>query len=167
MPHKDIETRKSYQRNYQKKWRKENPEKWKKIIDRSETQPKRKAYVINWWKTSPKAKLIRRKYRKSEKGREYDKRWAKENPEKVKAKYVRYYNSLKGIVNYLKKKDKKKFKINNKEISTELIKMVNERDTFCVYCKKDLLNIEIMNYFFNQILTSIIIHLSALLEPLL
>ncbi len=142
MPYKDPKKSKSYQREYQKRWRETNPQKWKEIIKKSEAKPERKEYVRNWQKTSPKAKSIRKRYRKSEKGKEYDKRWTKENPEKIKAKYARYYNSLKGVVNYLKKKDKKKFKISNKEITVELIKTVNERDILCVYCKENLSNIK-------------------------
>jgi len=69
---------------------------------------------------------------------EYNNKWQRENKDKVSAKYKRYSISLKGIVNALKKKDKKKFGFISNELTVELIKQVNERDLFCVYCKKKL-----------------------------
>lgn len=134
---------KAYQKEYQRKWRKENPEKMKLIREKSEARPERKAYVKLWQKTSPKAKAIRQKFSQNPRKKEYDKQWNKNNPDKVKAKYTKYYKTIKGVVNYLKKKDKKKFGTINNEITSELIKMVNERDTLCVYCLTDLLKTKI------------------------
>lgn len=127
---------------YQREWRKNNPKKIKAIRTKSEARPERKEYLRNWQRTSPNAKVIRRRFNKSDKRKEYDKRWIKENPDKVKAKFKRYYNSTKGIVNYLKKRDKKKFKFINDEITMELIDVVNQRDTSCVYCHKALRDIK-------------------------
>jgi 5-methylcytosine-specific restriction endonuclease McrA len=74
---------------------------------------------------------------------EYNNKWQRENPDKVRAKYKRYSISIKGIVNTLKKKDKKKFGYIDKNLNIELIKEVNKRDLFCVYCGRDLSNIKI------------------------
>jgi len=129
-----------YQRRYQKNWRIKNPEKWKEIQEKSRNSPKRKEYDAIWQKTSPKAKLIRKRYNESEKGKIYKKEWVLKNPDKIKAKYNRYYNSLKGIVNRLKKNERRKFKFPGcvDEITVELIEIVNKRDRDCVYCGKKL-----------------------------
>lgn len=129
---------KEYQRKYQKSWRTKNPEKYKEIMKKSEGRPERKEYLSNWWKTSPKAKMIKEKHNKSDKKKEYDKNYALKNPEKMKLKYKRYSMSIKGIVNNLKKKDKKKFGYFTKELNIELIKKINERDKLCIYCGKIL-----------------------------
>jgi len=131
---------KSYQKKYQEKWRKRNPEKWKGIQKKSQNSPQRKTYTAIWQKTSPKAKLIRKRYNESRKGKQYRVEWVLKNPEKVKARYGRYYNSLKGIVNRLKKNERRKFNFSGftDEITIELIEMVNKRDQNCVYCGKDL-----------------------------
>lgn len=101
----------------------------------------RKEYLRNWWKSN-KGKIIRKRYAKSEKGKAYDRQWVKDNPEKVKAKLRKYYYSIKGTVNYLKKVEKRKFKFVNNEINVELINNVNKRDLFCVYCQKELKGIK-------------------------
>jgi len=131
---------KEYQREYQKKWIIKNPEKWKEIQKKSRNSPKRKEYDAIWQKTSPKAKLIRKRYNESEKGKMYKKEWTLNNPDKIKAKYNRYYNSLKGIVNRLKKNERRKFNFSasTDEITIELIEMVNKRYINCVYCRKKL-----------------------------
>lgn len=129
---------KEYQRKYQQEWRAKNPDKWKSIRKKSESSPKRKLYLSNWWKTSPKAQVIRRRFNESIKSKEYHKKWNMTNPEKIKKKDVRYYNSIKGIVNYLKKNERRKFKIEPKNITPELISAVNQRDKNCVYCGKTL-----------------------------
>lgn len=131
---------KEYQKEYQKKWRIKNVEKWKEIRKKSESSPKRKEYLANWWKTSPKAKAIRKRFNKSEKSKEYQKNWGHDHPDKVKKKYEKYYKSIKGIVNRLKKNEAKKFKFDGAtdNITTKLIEMVNDRDKFCVYCGKKL-----------------------------
>ncbi|HLG24209.1 MAG TPA: HNH endonuclease signature motif containing protein [Candidatus Nanoarchaeia archaeon] len=129
---------KEYQREYQKKWIIKNSEKWKEIQKKSRDSPKRKRYDAIWQKTSPKAKLIRKKYNESEKGKMYKKEWTLNNPDKIKAKYARYYSSTKGIINHLKKNERKKFRIEPKNITFELINVVNQRDKNCVYCGKSL-----------------------------
>lgn len=79
---------------------------------------------------------IKNKERDRERKRKYDIEWAKRNPEKAKAKYRRYYHSLKGIRNMLAKHDRRRLGLKT-EITYEDIKMVNERDKVCVYCGKD------------------------------
>ena len=141
MPYKDKEKSKNYHTEYMKKYREENRERVREINKKSESRPERKEYIKKWWKESPKAKAIRKRYFKSEKGRLYDKEWVKNNPEKVKIKYKKYYDSIKGIVCRLKKADMRRFKISNKNITIELIEMVNARDKSCVYCGKEFLDL--------------------------
>lgn len=135
---KTLEYR-EYQRKYQKGWRIRNPNKLEEIRKKSEKNPKRKEYLSKWWKTSPKAKVIRRRFNESIKSKEYHKKWNMTNPEKIKKKDARYYSSIKGIVNYLKKNERRKFKIEPIDITVDLIISVNKRDKNCVYCGKELL----------------------------
>ncbi len=136
MPYKDKDKYREYQKVYQKNWRKENPEKVKEINNKSESRLERKDYIKKWQKENPKFKIIRKRFNDSENGIESRRLWTKNNPEKVKKKYHKYYLTLKGIVNRLKKHDKKRFGIYNKEITKELIQLVNDRDKSCVYCRK-------------------------------
>jgi len=96
--------------------------------------PKRKAYLRHWYRTSPKAKLLRQKYLGSNNKKEANKRYAKKHPDIIKKKYARYYNSIKGTLNYLKKNERRKFKIEPKDVTIDLITTVNKRDKNCVYC---------------------------------
>jgi len=129
---------KEYQKKYQKEWRLKNRDKVKAIRNKAEKNPKRKASRSNWWKTSPKAKVIRRRFNQSIKSKEYRKKWNMTNREKIKKKDARYYSSIKGIVNYLKKNERRKFKIEPEDITVDLIITVNKRDKNCVYCGKEL-----------------------------
>ena len=124
-----------------KKYRERNREKIREINKKSESRPERKEYIKDWWKNNPKAKKIRSKFAKSEKGKKYQRDWHKENPVKAKLKYKRYYNSVKGIINRLKKIDKARFGICNNNLTIELIEMVNSRDKQCPYCKKEFVDI--------------------------
>jgi hypothetical protein len=123
---------------YQQQWRKNNPNKIKAIRIKNESKPERKEYVKMWQKTSPRMKVIRKRYAKSEKSKQYQKDWIRNNPDKVKAKSKRYYDSNKGIVNYLKKRDRRKFKMFHEDLTIELIKSINDRDMDCIYCGKNL-----------------------------
>ena len=155
MPYKDLEKErerqrrrrktpeyKAYQRKFQKRWRLKHPDKVKAIRNKAEKNPKRRESISNWWKTSPKAKAIRKRYYESAKGKEYHKKYNMENREKIKKKDKKYYYSIKGVVNRLKKNEVRKFKgtkfegVNN--INIELIEIVDKRDTNCVYCLKKL-----------------------------
>lgn len=136
MPYSDKEKRKEYHKEYMKAYRKNNPDKIRAIHKKSEARPERKEYLRNWWKNSPKAKEITKKFRKSDKQKEYDREWNKANPEKVRAKHKRYYLTTKGIINRLKKIDRSRFRIENTNLTIELIERVNLRDTRCVYCGK-------------------------------
>ena len=129
---------KEYQKKYQKEWRISNPDKVKEIRNKAEKNPKRKEYLSKWWKTSQKAKAIRKRFNQSIKAKEYHKKWDMENPEKLKNKYAKYYISIKGVVNRLKKNEARKFKGNVSNITVDLIKMVDKRDKNCVYCGKNL-----------------------------
>src|SRR3989338_4238843 len=124
-----IQKRKEYQRN----WWRTSPK--AKLYNQ---KPERKAYKLNWDRTSPKRKLSVQRYVMGDKKKEADRRYAKKHPDMIKKKYKRYYSSIKGIVNYLKKHDRKKYKIETKDITPELIIAVNERDKNCVYCGKPL-----------------------------
>ncbi len=136
MPYKDKEKNKEYQREYQNKWRKENPERMKEIHKKSEQRPERKEYVREWQRTSPKAKEIRKRFDENNVGykKEYDKLWNKKNPDRVKKKHKKYYSSIKGIVNRLKKADKKRFGIINNGITFDLIKSIDDKYKKCIYC---------------------------------
>ena len=129
---------KKYQREKQKEWRFNHPDKVKEIRRKAEKSPKRIEYRKNWWKKSPKAKVIRKRFNESVKAKEYHKNHNMENREKIRKKDKRYYNSIKGTLNYLKKNERRKFKIEPKEITVDLIMMVNKRDKNCVYCRKEL-----------------------------
>ncbi len=134
MPYKDKEKNLEYQREYQKKWREENPERIREIRNKSEARPERKEYQKKWQRESPKFKIIRKRFQKSEKSKQYQKEWEKNNPEKLKNKYKKYALSVKGIVTILRRCDKAKFGIINEEINIALINFVNERDKECPYC---------------------------------
>lgn len=134
MPHKDRQARLEYQKEYQRKWRLKNPERVKEINKKSESRPERKEYIKKWWGESDNAKQIRKRHYENG-GKQKMDVWVKKNPERVKEKYSKYYNTTKGVVNYLKKRDRKKFNIRNPQINTELINFVNERDKVCPYCE--------------------------------
>lgn len=148
MPFKDKEKKKEYQRNYQKKWKEENKDRWNQIRKKSDSRPEAKEKKKKWWKESPKAKLIRERFKENNPNakKEICRRWNKNNPDKVKEKFHKYYLTLKGTVNRLKKNDYKRFKINNKEITTDLIKLVNYRDKSCVYCRNEFKNLNYIEY---------------------
>ena len=129
---------KKYQREYQKGWRLKNPDKVKAIRNKAEKNPKRREYISNWWKNNPKAKAIRKRFNESIKAKEYYKKWNMENPEKLENRYAKYYASIKGVVNRLKKNEARKFKGNVNNITIDLIEMVDKRDKNCVYCGKKL-----------------------------
>lgn len=140
MPYKDKTKNKEYQREYQKRWRKLNKEKWKSIREKAEQKPERKEYIKKWWKESPKAKEIRKRFNESEKGKKYHRGWIANNEDKVKQKQDKYQYTEKGILNQIKKVETRRIKF--KKISgvyynvpnKELVKLVNERDKVCVYC---------------------------------
>lgn len=148
MPYKNKEKEKEYQRSYQKKWRKDNKDKWKQIRDKSESRVERIEYKNKWQKESPKAKLIRENFKENNPNtqREYSKRWVKNNPDKDKEKGRKFYYTLKGTVKRLKSHDKRRLGIDNKEITIDLIKLVNDRDKNCVYCKKSFNNLIEVEY---------------------
>jgi len=143
MPHKDKEEHKKYQREYQKKWKKKNKDRWKEICKKSESRPERKEYVRKWWKESPNAKEIRRRFNKSEKAKLYHNEWRKNNPDKVRLKSKKYNKTAKGRLNRIKKVENRRIKF--KKISgvyynvptLNLIKFVDERDKECVYCRRE------------------------------
>jgi hypothetical protein len=84
-----------------------------------------------------KRRISNERYRQTEKYKDYNKEWNKNNPEKVKLKYRKYNKTLKGILNWLKKRDRRSFGFVNKELTLDLLKEINERDKICPYCKKE------------------------------
>ena len=136
MPIKDLDKRRKYQREYQKKWRKENPKRVKEISKKNSKKPSRIKYQNEWQKNSPKAKKIRERFKinNPDASKVYCKRYKENNPKKYKEKHRKYYYSIKGVVNILKKKDKAKFGFVNKEINIALVNFVNKRDKECPYC---------------------------------
>jgi len=135
MAYKDKNKRNEYHRM----WRKKNPEKWKAIRDKNEQSEKRKEYRKKWWNENPKAKMIKERFKEShpEIQKKYNTEWREKNPERAKSKYEKYYNSIKGVINRLKKADKKRFKINNTNISYDLITKLDLIYKKCAYCGGD------------------------------
>ena len=133
---------KEYQRKYQYKWREKNKDKWKEIQRKSDSKPERKAYLKKWWKESPKAEIIKKRFKENHPNlqKEYEKEWREKNPDKVKAKQEKYQYTKKGILNQIKKVQNRRIKF--KKISgvyynvpnKKLIELVDERDKVCVYC---------------------------------
>jgi len=131
---------KAYQREYQKKWKEKNKDKWNKIRRKSEERPERKKYLREWQKNSPKFKEIRKRFQESEKSKEYQRKWAEENKGKISEKGKKYNKTEKGILNKIKKVQNRRIKF--KKISgvyyniptKDLITMVDNRDKHCVYC---------------------------------
>ena len=132
MAYKDKERNNEYQR----KWRKKNPERLKEINKKSEERKERIEYRKKWWNENPKAKLIKERFKENhpEVQKQYDKTYKEKNPERARKKYERYYNSIKGIINRLKKADKKRFNIINSEITAELITNLDVIYKKCPYC---------------------------------
>ncbi len=145
MPYKDINKKREYQRNYFMKWKKRNPDSWKKIQDKSESRPERKQYIKDWWSENPKSKIIKERFMENHPdwNKEYFKKWNKENPEKYKAKQDKYSKTPKGVLNQIKKVQNRrnKFKILTKTYNQrplkELVEIVDKRDIACVYCHKE------------------------------
>jgi len=126
---------KKQNKEYQREWRKKNKEKWKAIQKKSDEREERKEYKRKWLKTE-KGKEIKKRFKENHPNyvKEYAKMWNKKNPEKAKAKSKKYYATIKGKANYLRKADKKKFGIVNEMITTELVKFLIDRDKNCIYC---------------------------------
>ena len=139
MPYKDKEKQKQYNREYQIEWRTKNPERVKEINNKAEQKEKRKEYRRRWWRENPKAKLIKERFTENhpEKKKEYNKKWTEKNPERVRKKYEKYYSSLKGIVNRLKKADKKIFNFINNSITIDLISNLDILYKKCPYCGEE------------------------------
>jgi len=131
---------KKYQREYQKKWREQNKEKWKEIVKKSENRPERKKYIKEWQNNNPKFKEIRKRFQNSKKQKEYQKKWTLNNKDKISEKHKRYNKTSKGILNKIKKVQRRRIKF--KKIAgvyyniprKDLIELVNKRDKVCVYC---------------------------------
>jgi hypothetical protein len=137
MPYKDKEKQKEYNREYQIEWRMKNPERTKEINNKAEQKERRKEYRRKWWKENPKAQLIKERFREThpEMQKEYNKSWNEKNPERVRKKYEKYYNSIKGIINRLKKSDKKRFNIDNNNLTIDLIIELDKKYSKCLYCE--------------------------------
>lgn len=136
MVYKDKNKRKEYNREYQKKWRKNNQEKVKEIRNKAEAKQERIEYRRKWWNESPKAKLIKERFKEAhpEKIKEYSINYNEKNQDRARKRYDKYYSSIKGIVNRLKKSDRKKFGIDNKDITIELISKLDVLYKKCPYC---------------------------------
>ena len=139
MVYVDKKVNQKYQREYQREWRANNKERVMEINKKSEQREERKEYRRNWWKTNPKAKLIKERFKENNPNiqKKYDKEFKERHPDRVRKKDAKYYSSLKGIVNRLKKSDRKKFNIENKEITIDLIKELDIKFTFCMYCGEE------------------------------
>lgn len=72
MPFKDKDKNREYQREYQRKWRLLNKDKWKEIRTKSDNRPERKEYQRVWQKESPKFKLIKERFKKTGRHREWE-----------------------------------------------------------------------------------------------
>jgi hypothetical protein len=133
---KDIIKRREYNNEYQKVWRENNKEKWKEIQNKAESKQSRIDYRKNWWNESPKAKLIKERFKENhpEAASKYSKEYIERNPERNIKKYEKYYSSIKGIINRLKKSDKKRFNIDNNELTIELITYLDNKYKNCIYC---------------------------------
>lgn len=136
MPYKDLERRKEYQREYPQEWRTNNPEKWKQIQNKAEQKESRKEYRKRWWNESPRAKMIKERFKQihPEIQKDYDKSFKQKNPERVRIKYEKYASSVKGIINRLKKADNKRFNLTNTELSYDLITSLDIKFKVCPYC---------------------------------
>ena len=123
MPYKDKTKGKKYHTEYMKKYREENQDKIRQINKKAEQKEKRKEYRRKWWNENPKAQMIKERFKQNnpEIQKQYDKTYKEKNPERARKKYEKYYNSVKGVINRLKKADKKRFGINNNNIDYELI----------------------------------------------
>ena len=121
---------------YQRNWREKNIDRAREINRKSEKREERKEYRKKWWSENPKAKLIKERFKESHPNiqKEYDKNFKEKHPERLRKKYEKYYNSIKGIINRLKKADKKRFGIENKNITIELITELDRKYIICPYC---------------------------------
>jgi hypothetical protein len=139
MPFKDSTKKKEYHNNYMKTWKEKNKDRWKEIQDKSESRPERREYVREWQNTSPKFEKIKEKFKEAHPNiqKQYDKDFKERHPDRVKVKYEKYYNSIKGIINRLKKADKKKFDIENNNINFKLITDLDVKFLICPYCNGD------------------------------
>jgi len=128
---------KEEEKKYYRKWRKDNPDKVKIADEKYRKSDKRKEYL--------------KKYRKTEKFKKYKKKWEGEhveemkahrrrynNSDKGKAKNKKYYYTVKGIANMLRKHDVRRLGIKKSKLTWQIIEMVNERDKVCVYCGCEL-----------------------------
>ena len=105
----------------------------------------RKEYMNKYhreYNKTPKRIAWIKNYVRSDKHKKYNNKWQLENKDKVRAKFRRYYLSKKGVVNQLKKHDARRLNIKNADLNLELLELVNNRDTCCVYCKKEFKNKE-------------------------
>lgn len=121
-----------------------NKKEYHKIYMRKYSKnPKRIEYMKSYfrkWNKTPKRIAWIKKYVRSNKHKEYNSKWQLKNKNLVRAKFKRYYGTIKGIVNQLKKHDARRLNIKNQELNVELIKNVNERDLSCVYCGRKFIN---------------------------
>ncbi len=128
---------KEEKREYHRKWRKNNKDKIKAADEKFRKSDKRKEYL--------------KKYSKTEKARSYKKKWEGEhkeemkahrrrynNSEKGKAKNKKYYYTPKGTANMLRKHDARRLGIKNSKLTWQIIEMINNRDKECVYCGCEL-----------------------------
>ena len=63
MPYKDLNKRREYHKNYMKMWTNKNKDRWKEIINKSNSRPERKEYLKKWWKESPKGIAIKNRFK--------------------------------------------------------------------------------------------------------
>jgi len=124
-------------KEYHRKWREDNRDKAKASDEKFRKSDKRKEYLKKYAKTE-KAKSYKKKWEEKnvEKRREYSRNYGKS--EKGKIRFKRYYNTDKGTVNMLRKHDAKRLGIKNSELTLEVVQMVNKRDKECVYCGCEL-----------------------------
>lgn len=88
---RDREKQKAYDREWKRKWRKANPERWKAIVARHDEKvrsspellEKRRAYMRDWYARNPEKTAARR-----ERSKESLRRWQKQNYEKNREKVL-------------------------------------------------------------------------------
>ncbi len=115
----DKEKRKKWDMEYRKKHTERVKESQKKYSMSEGCKAKQKE-----WRDNNKDK-IKESWRK----------YSNENRDKIRKKYKRYYDTDKGTVNMLRKHDVRRFGIKDSLLTLGIIKMVNERDTNCIYCR--------------------------------
>lgn len=151
-----YQDRKEYLQKYQREYYHNNPEQRIRCLDRNKTE-EAKEYNKQWKRDNPdkikkadikfgksnKRKEYLNEYRKNPKHKEYIKNWNLNNPDKIKARYKKYEKTDKGKLNSINKTQNRRAKF--KQISgkfydkpnVNLIKLVDNRDKICVYCNHE------------------------------